>query len=305
MKTARNVLLLVAITPVFAWLATAGALWAQRWHWERIMANVVAPDPGTPRPIAVRPTNFIEDMTWMEVRDAMKAGKKTVIIASGGIEQNGPYLVAGKHNIVLRATAAAIAEKLGDALIAPIIPFVPQGNIDPPTLHMKYPSAVSISEHTYRDLLRDLCDCYRVHGFERLLLIADSYGNVAGMKAVARELTERWDKKGLTPGPEIHYIPEYFDEPDLARWAKEQGIKENEEYIHDDFTVTATMMTVDPNSVRMQERLSAGRFHINKIDLSPAEKTVEWGRRVVNYRAQRTVDAVRRLTAKTPSTANP
>ena len=73
-----------------------------------------SPGAGSPpfdmaRPIAARPTVFIEDMTWMEVRDAMAAGKKTVILASGGIEMNGPYLVAAKHNIVLRATTAAIA----------------------------------------------------------------------------------------------------------------------------------------------------------------------------------------------------
>ena len=35
-------------------------------------------------------------MTWFEVRDAIKEGKTTVIIATGGIEQNGPYLAQGK-----------------------------------------------------------------------------------------------------------------------------------------------------------------------------------------------------------------
>ena len=76
----------------------------------------VSPDPESPRPIAAADTVFIEDMTWMEVRDAMKAGKDTVIVATGGIEQNGPYLVTGKHNVVLRGTTAAIARKLGNAL---------------------------------------------------------------------------------------------------------------------------------------------------------------------------------------------
>src|SRR5437870_11158359 len=85
----------------------------------------ISPDPKTPRPIEAAETVFIEDMTWMEVRDAMKAGKDTVIVATGGIEQNGPYLVAGKHNVVLRATTEAIARKLGNALVAPIIGFVP------------------------------------------------------------------------------------------------------------------------------------------------------------------------------------
>ena len=71
-----------------------------------------APDPKTLRPIEAVDTVFIEDMTWMEVRDEMKAGKDTVIVATGGIEQNGPYLAANKHNVVLRATTDAIARKL-------------------------------------------------------------------------------------------------------------------------------------------------------------------------------------------------
>src|SRR5947207_5200109 len=89
----------------------------------------VNPDPNTPRPIEAVDTVWIEELTWMEVRDALKAGKQTVIIPTGGVEQNGPYLATGKHNVVLRATAEAIARKLGDALVAPIVPFVPEGNI--------------------------------------------------------------------------------------------------------------------------------------------------------------------------------
>ena len=117
----------------------------------------VNPDPKGLRPIEAVDTVFIEDMTWMEVRDAMAAGKDTVIVATGGIEQNGPYLVAGKHNVVLRGTTEAIARKLGNTLVAPIIGFVPEGDIDPPTVHMNYPSTVSLTEDTYRRVLGDVC----------------------------------------------------------------------------------------------------------------------------------------------------
>src|SRR6184192_4003484 len=89
------------------------------------LPDPTAPDPNTPRPIEAVDSVFIEDLTWMEVRDALKDGKDTVIVATGGVEQNGPYLVAGKHNIVLRATTEAIAGKLGKTLVAPIVPFVP------------------------------------------------------------------------------------------------------------------------------------------------------------------------------------
>src|SRR5438445_10474053 len=124
----------------------------------------------------------------MEVRDALKAGKDTVIVATGGVEQNGPYLVTGKHNVVLRGTTEANARKLGNALVAPIVPFVPEGDIDPPTEHMRYPTTISLTEGTYRALLSEICACLRTHGFRRIVLIGDSGGNQKGMEAVAREL---------------------------------------------------------------------------------------------------------------------
>ena len=84
----------------------------------------------TPRPIDAVDTVFIEELTWMEVRDALTSGKTTAVVATGGIEQNGPFVVTGKHNVVLRATTEAIARKLGNALVAPIIKLVPEGEIN-------------------------------------------------------------------------------------------------------------------------------------------------------------------------------
>ena len=80
------------------------------------------PAPDAKRPIEALDSVFIEELTWMEVRDALKAGKTTVIIPTGGVEQNGPYLATGKHNYVLRATTEAIARKLGNALVASTSP---------------------------------------------------------------------------------------------------------------------------------------------------------------------------------------
>src|SRR5688572_23825034 len=108
---------------LLAVLLAAGVLTAQ--------PSALSPDPNGPRPIDALDTVFVEEMTWMEVRDALKAGKATVIVPTGGVEQNGPYLATGKHNYVLRGTAEAIARKLGNALVAPVVPFVPEGDIDP------------------------------------------------------------------------------------------------------------------------------------------------------------------------------
>src|SRR5258707_8309661 len=146
--------------------------------------TAITPDPNKPRPIDALDSVFVEELTWMEVRDALKAGKTTVIIPTGGVEQNGPYLATGKHNYILRATTEAIARKLGNALVAPIVPFVPEGDIDPPTEHMKYPGSISLTEDTYERLLAEICACFRTHGFLHIVLIGDSGGNQQGMKAV-------------------------------------------------------------------------------------------------------------------------
>ena len=258
-------------------------------------AQAAKPDPMTPDPNGVRPIDapdalFIDEMTWMEVRDAMKAGKDTVLVAAGGIEQNGPYVVTGKHNVVLRATTRAIARKLGNALVAPIVGFAPEGDFDPPTDHMKYPGTIVVTEDTFRRLLTDVCSSPRVHGFRNILLIGDHGPDQDGLEQVAADLTRKW-ADGKT---RVRYIADYYDDGDVAKWLAGQGLKEVDEGLHDDFMMEAQMMVIDPSTVRMKERLAAGRFRINGIDLAPAEKTVEWGRRIVEFRADKTVAAIRK-----------
>jgi creatinine amidohydrolase len=253
----------------------------------------VRPDPNITRPIPARDTVFMEDMTWMEVRDAMKAGKDTAIVATGGIEQNGPYLVAGKHNVVLRATTEAIARKLGNALVAPIVPFVPEGDIDPPTLHMRYPSTFSLTEGTYRLLLEEICACLRTHGFRRIVLIGDSGGNQKGMEAVALDLNAKWSGDKTR----IYYIKEYYNYPEVTKWLEDQGVKQTSEGLHDDFAITAQMAAIDPTSVRADERIKAGKFRINGVNLAPVEKTAAWGRKIADFRAEATIEALNRAMA--------
>lgn len=255
------------------------------------------PDLNMPRPIAARDSVFLEELTWLEVRDAIRAGKTTAIVATGGIEQNGPYLALGKHNIVLRATTEAIARTLGDALVAPIVAFVPEGNIEPPSGHMRFPGTITLTDDTYTRLLTDICASLRVHGFANIVLIGDSGGNQTGMKEVAAALNAAW-AGGKT---RVHFIPEYYDYPGVAKWLESQGIKQVNEGHHDDFQITAEMMVVDPTSVRLQERIAAGKASINGVPIAPAEKAIEWGKKIVAYRADVTVKAIRARRAQVQS----
>ena len=247
----------------------------------------VAPDFNGQRPIDAVDTVFIADMTWMEVRDAMKDGTDTVIIATGGIEQNGPYLVANKHGVVLEAMTESIARALGNALVAPIVDFVPEGDIKPPTVHMKYPSTVSVSEETYRALVSDIVASYKTHGFKHIVLIGDSGGNQEGLKAVAAAQDESAKK-----GPRVSFVPEYYNYGEVGKFLESHGIKQVPEGLHDDFGITAIMSTVDPASIRARQRKRAGKFTINGIDLSPLKNTQKWGRAIIQFRTDASVAAI-------------
>src|SRR5687768_9749411 len=148
--------------------------------------------PDTPNPLPTPNTVWLEEVTWMDVRDALKAGKTTIIIPTGGIEPNGPWLVSGKHNYVLRANCDAIARRLGNALCAPIIKLVPEGRIDPPSGHMTSPNTLSLREETVRAMLFDVAHSLKMHGFKNIIYIGDSGGNQAGQRAVADSLTKLW-----------------------------------------------------------------------------------------------------------------
>jgi creatinine amidohydrolase/Fe(II)-dependent formamide hydrolase-like protein len=257
-------------------------------------ASAQNPDLAMPRPIDAADTIWIEEMTWLEVRDAMKAGKTTVIVPTGGVEQNGPYLATGKHNYINRATCEAIARKLGNALCAPNVPFVPEGGLEPPTSHMKYPGTISLTEPTYQALLTDIATSLKAHGFEHIILIGDSGGNQAGLKAVAANLSSKWNGAKTT----IHFIPEYYQYPELLKFAAASfGWKEVPEGHHDDPAISSIIMTVDPNAVRIKQRIAKNKASINGIPLTPVDQAVARGRKLVEYRAQVTVDAIKKALA--------
>ena len=251
----------------------------------------MSPDYNTPRPIESSKSLFIEELTWMEVRDAQKAGKNSVIIATGGVEQSGPYIPTGKHNFILKSVTQVLAQKLGNALVAPIIPFVPEGDHDPVSGHLKYPGSISLTEATYELLLKDILTSYKVEGFKYLILIGDSGGNQWGMYRVARQLNKLWAKQGI----QVLYIPEYYDNTRISKWLKEQqGIEEGNEGIHDSFKVTAQIAVLDPKLIHAEERIAAGKFSINGVNLAPLEKTIELGKKIIDYQTDLTIEAIKR-----------
>ena len=244
------------------------------------------------RPIDAGKSLWTDELTWMEVRDLIENGYTQVIIPTGGIEQNGPFLATGKHNVILKAACPEIAKKLGNTLCAPIIKFVPEGNIEPPSGAMRFPGSISLREETYRMLLDDIASSLKQAGFKDIIFIGDSGGNQKGMEIVAKELSQRWSGSGVL----AYYIPEYYNPgwEETERFTKEVlGVEEtSNDGHHDDIWVTAMMMVTDPEQVRHQQRIDAGLASINGVDITPIDETTELGRKMLEFRAEFTADAI-------------
>ena len=245
------------------------------------------------RPIAAGQSYWLEELTWMEIRDLIADGTTTIIIPTGGIEENGPYLATGKHNLILEATCPEIAEKLGNALCAPIVKFVPEGNIDPPSGSMLFPGTISLTQATYEALLLDISSSLKQSGFTDIVLIGDSGGNQSGMANVAAKLTESWNSESAR----IHFVREFYDpgwEATEQYTERELGIAESRhDGYHDDIWVTAMMMVTDPEQVRFRQRIEAGLASINGIAIDSLDEAVQLGRKMIEFRAGFTADAIR------------
>ena len=253
-------------------------------------------------PLPAPNTVWLEEMTWMDVRDAMKAGKTTVIVSTGGIEPNGPWLALGKHNYVLKANCNAIARKLGNALCAPIVPFVPEGNHEPKSGHMLTAGTISMREETFEAMLTDMVESFKVNGFQNIILIGDSGGNVTGMKNVAEKLTARWNGT-----PVVAHIPQYYDYASVAKLLDTMGVTKPEmkgDNLHDDPGITMNMMVTDPESVRWQGRVKAGKATINGVSIAEKAKALEIGRKIVDMRATTTADLIRKAIANKGKTTS-
>jgi creatinine amidohydrolase/Fe(II)-dependent formamide hydrolase-like protein len=244
-----------------------------------------------PRPIAAHDTVWIEEMTYLEARDAIKGGKTTALVFAGSTEQNGPYLPGSKHQHALRAVGESIARKLGNALIAPIIP-IEAGNPDNPYLDW---GSFYLTRETFQAVIRDIATSLKSQGFTHIILMGDSGGDTAGLRAVAQELSAKW-----AGTPVIAHVPEFYNWTSaggVRQFVKDNGIAENPtaEGIHDEYGLTAALMAIDPALVRLDQRVAAGKATINGISIVPKEKTIEMGRKIIEFRANNAVAAIKKV----------
>ena len=200
---------------------------------------------------------FIEDLTWTELAAAIKAGKTTIILPVGAVEQSGPHMALGKHNVRARVLSETIARALGNALVAPVVAYVPEGAIDPPAGHMRFPGTITVPDDVFRKTLESAAKSFRLHGFKDVVLIGDHGGYQSDLKQVADGLNRAW---AGTPA-RAHYIAAYYQATQTAYVAalKAKGYSAAEIGTHAGLADTSLMLAVDPSQVRTQALQKAGQ----------------------------------------------
>ena len=244
-----------------------------------------------------RETVFLEEMTWMEVRDAIADGMTTAIIPTGGTEQNGPHMVLGKHNYLVRYKAGEIAKRLGDSLVAPVMAYVPEGGVSPVTGHMRFAGTITTPQSIFEQVLEYAARSLVQHGFIDIALIGDSGGNQAGQAAVAEALNLEW----VDTTSRVHHVTAYYPGPGddwLLRQGETSAAVGSHASIHD----TASLLFLNPSMLRL-DRLSEGVTGDGTGLIGDARRsTAEYGEQILRMQIEAAVSQIRqfRMSARNP-----
>ena len=190
----------------------------------------------------------IERMTWIEVRDRVAAGATTIIIPTGGTEQNGAHMVLGKHNFIVAQTARRIARELGDVLVAPVLAYVPEGSIEKMTGHMAYAGTISVPDEVFSAVLEAAAASFKAHGFKTIVLLGDSGPNQAPQKALAVKLNLAWKDSGVRVMNTDNYYAANGGEAMLLAQGETAATIGTHAGIRD----TSELMAVEPSGVRLE-----------------------------------------------------
>lgn len=239
---------------------------------------------------------YLQDLSSSDVHDAVAAGTHTVIIPVGGTEQSGPHLALGKHNRRVQLLAGRIAEQLGHTLVAPVVAYVPEGRIAPPSGHMRWAGTISIPDDAFRGLLEGAARSFAAHGFTDIVLIGDHGGYQSQLKQVADRLNREWRGRPAR----AHYIAAYYaaaQEP-FDRRLRQQGLTDAQIGTHAGAADTSLMLAVDPAMVfaaRMPVNPAAGAGV--GVSGDPTRASADLGRLGAELIVQQTVAAIRQATA--------
>jgi creatinine amidohydrolase/Fe(II)-dependent formamide hydrolase-like protein len=254
-----------------------------------VIALAVAQRPLTaPLPNTVA----IADMTWVEVRSAIARGYTTVIVPSGGIEQNGPHMILGKHDYIVRANAERIAAQLGHTLVAPTISFVPEGDYDPPTGHLRFPGTIGVSEAAFAAVLDGVARSLKGSGFATICFIADHAGSLKPQAEVAARLSQEWAGQGIR----VIDVSDYYADEPQTQFLKDQGETSATIGQHAGITDTSELMAVHPAGVDLA-RFAEAPFALepNGVSGDPMRASAERGRALSDIKVAAAVRQIKAL----------
>lgn len=244
-------------------------------------------------------TVWLEELTWTELHDLVRGGTTTVIIPVGGVEQSGPAVALGKHDARAKALAERIARTLGHTLVAPVVSYVPEGNIAPPTEHMRFPGTLTIPPTAFRATVSSIAESLEAHGFRTILLLGEHGGYQGDLAAVAADLDRRW---ASTPA-RAHFLPEYYRAATFgfSSVLRERGYSAAEIGTHAGVADTSLTMAVAPGAVR-GDRLKAGTDldAAHGVYGDPRRSSADLGRLAADAVVNDTVAAARSMMAHDP-----
>ncbi|MGE0754612.1 MAG: creatininase family protein [Alphaproteobacteria bacterium] len=236
---------------------------------------------------------YMEEMTWMEIRDRMRAGAHTVIIPIGGTEQNGPHMITGKHNIIVRYTAGEIAKRVGNTLVAPVISYVPEGRITPPEGHMNFPGTLSVRDNTFRMLLEDAAASLKQHGFRRILFIGDHGGSQKAQQDVAGQLNGQWASSSVT----VMNIGDYYAKNGQEQHAEKIGARSPNPAGHAALIDTSEMMAIHSQGIRNELRARNREEDFEKTGANgdSTQASADHGRAFLGMKIEAAVQQIKQL----------
>jgi creatinine amidohydrolase/Fe(II)-dependent formamide hydrolase-like protein len=233
----------------------------------------------------------LADMTWVEVRTALAHGYTRVIVPSGGIEQNGPHMILGKHDYIVGFTAERIAKELGQTLVAPVVSYVPEGDYDPPTGHMRFPGTLGVPENVFAGMLDGIARSLKAGGFKTICFIADHGGSLKPQAAVAARLSREW----ATDGIKVISVGDYYAAGEAQeKYLQGQGETPTTIGQHAGITDTSELMAVHPPGVDLA-RLAAVplRSEPTGVNGDPRRASVERGKAMLEMKVQAAVRQIR------------
>jgi creatinine amidohydrolase len=240
---------------------------------------------------------LLEDLTWTELRDEIAKGKTTIIVPIGGTEQNGPAMALGKHNVRVKALSQKIARALGNAIVAPVIAYVPEGSINPPSSHMRFPGTISIQDSTFEQLLENAGQSFKSAGFKNVVFLGDHGGYQANDANVAKTLNHEW----ATSDVRAFAIRQYYDATrhEFVETLKGLGFTPAEIGTHAGLDDTSLMLAVDPGLVRMDKLASSSKFNsADGVYGDPTRSTAKLGALGVDAIVEHTVAAIQAAVAR-------